>query len=80
MNSVESKDGWTKIEFMVDSGANDTVIPPGELPEVPIKESRGSRLGWAYRVANGAEVPNEGENAFKGITKSQSGWSKTQRR
>ena len=76
VNSMENKDGWTKIKFMVDSGANDTVIPPEELPEVPIQESKGSKLGWSYRVANGAEVPNEGEKQFQGITKCQAGWSK----
>ena len=72
---MESKDGWTNIKFMVDSGANDIVIPPEELPEVPIQESKGSRMGWSYRVANGAAVPNEDEKQFHGITKCQAGWS-----
>ena len=76
MNTVESKDGWTKVRFMVDSGANDTVMPPEELPEIPTRESRGSRLGWSYRVANGAEVSNEGEKEFRGMVRCQSGWSK----
>ena len=62
VNSVKSKDGWTQIEIMVDSGANDTVIPPDALPDIPTRESKGPRLGWAYRIANGAEVPNGGEN------------------
>ena len=40
VNSVENKDGWMKIKFMVDSGANGTVIPTEELPEVPIRDAR----------------------------------------
>ena len=35
MNAVESEDGWSEVRFMVDSGANDTVIPPEELPQIP---------------------------------------------
>ena len=66
VNSVENKDGWMKIKFMVDSGANDIVIPPEELPEVPTRESAGSKMGWGYRVANGAAVPNDGGEAVPG--------------
>ena len=44
---------------MVDGGANDTVMQPDELPDVQIKDSKGCRLGWAHRVANGAEMLNE---------------------
>ena len=75
MNTVESKDGRTKVRFMVDSGANYIVITPETFPHIPTRESTCSRLGWSYRVANGAEVPNEGEKEFKGIVKCESGWS-----
>ena len=52
MDTVESKDEWTKVRCMVDSGANDIVMPPEELPQITARESKGSRLGWSYRVAN----------------------------
>ena len=50
--------------------------PPEELPDVPIQESKGSKMGWSYRVANGAEVPNEGEKQFQGVTRCENGWSR----
>ena len=62
VNSVESRDGWTNNDVMVDTEAHDTVIPPGQLPDIPTKESIWSRLGWAHAVVDEAEVPNEGEN------------------
>ena len=62
---------------MMDSGATDTVMPADELEEVPVEESTGSRLGWSYRVANGDEVANEGQNTFAGYTWNGDQWSST---
>ena len=59
---------------MVDSGANGLVIRIEELLDVPIQESKGSKLGWSNRVANGAEVRNEGKKRFQGVTKCENGW------
>ena len=35
-----------------------------DLPEVPTKESWGSKHGQSYEVANGDEIDNEGEKRF----------------
>ena len=44
MNTVESKDGWTKLRFRVGSGAHDFVMPPEERPQIPTRESKRSRF------------------------------------
>ena len=50
VNSVENKDGWMKIKFMVDSGANDTVIPLEELPDVPHTGVKGIKVGMELQI------------------------------
>ena len=65
VNSVESKDGWMKIKFMVDSGANGTVIPPEELPGVPIQESKDQRWDGA------TELPMEQKYQMRGRSSSR---------
>ena len=35
-----------------------------ELPEIETKESWGSKRGQSYEVANGDEIPNQGEKKF----------------
>ena len=46
-----------KGRITIDSGAAESVIPPGMLEEVPIKESAGSRAGMCYIAANGGKCP-----------------------
>ena len=76
-NTITGAEGWIEVEFMMDSGATDTVMPADELEEVPVEESTGSRLGWSYRVANGDEVANEGQKTFTGYTWNGDQWSST---
>ena len=57
----QAKDGWRAVTAVVDSGAEETVAPPGLLPgrveESPMQRAGGGR----YRAANGARLPNLGQ-------------------
>ena len=53
-------DGWKEVIAVVDSGAEETVAPPGLLPG-PVTESPMQRAGGRYRAANGARIPNLGQ-------------------
>jgi hypothetical protein len=57
----DNADGKTRIvEAVVDSGAEESVAPPGCFPGVVVP-SRMSRAGGKYRAANGARIPNLGQ-------------------
>ena len=45
--------GWRKVKAVVDSGAEETVTPPGLLPG-QVEESPMQRAGGRYSAANGA--------------------------
>ena len=53
----------------IDSGAAESVISPGMLKEIPIRESEGSRAGLCYVAANGGKMPNMGEKHVRFKTK-----------
>ena len=65
-----SKDesGWTRIDFAVDSGASETVLPAHLLTDIATTEGEASRRGVLYEVANGERIPNLGEKRFLGET------------
>ena len=65
LNNVVASE-WVKVRFCVDSGAGETVMAEDELPQVETKESWGSKRGQSYEVANGDEIPNQGEKKFVG--------------
>ena len=48
------------MKAVVDSGAKETVTPPGLLPG-QVEESPMQRVGGRYRVANGVRLPNLGQ-------------------
>ena len=52
--------GWWSITAVVDSGAEETVAPPGLLPG-RVEESPMQRAGGRYRVASGSRPPNLGQ-------------------
>ena len=54
------KGGWRVITAVVDSGAEETVAPPGLLPG-KVEVSAMQRAGGRYRAANGARIPNLGQ-------------------
>ena len=52
--------GWREVTAVVDSGAEETVAPPGLLPG-QAEPSPMQRAGGRYRAANGARIPNVGQ-------------------
>ena len=57
-------DGWEEVDFVVDSGASETVIGPHMVSSAEARESTGSRRGVKYEVANGVRIDNLGEKKF----------------
>ena len=55
-----------KIEFVVDSGATDSVAPTDFIPNRTPKP--GAKFGMKYNTANGAQISNEGIIELKGKT------------
>ena len=53
-------EGWKTVAAVVDSGAEETVAPPGLMPG-RVMESPMQRAGGRYRAANGARIPNLGQ-------------------
>ena len=74
VNSLNGKEikydgsGFRKVRVLFDTGAGESVAPPEEFAEFPIKESEGSKKGWFYESANGEEIHNEGEKEVKAFT------------
>ena len=54
------RSGWRVVTAVVDSGAEETVAPPGLLPG-KVEVSAMQRAGGRYRAANGARIPNLGQ-------------------
>ena len=50
-----------KIEGVMDSGASESVAPPGLCADYPIMPSAGSKSGQMYTTAGKDEIPNMGE-------------------
>ena len=65
------------MNYMVDSGATDPVIPIDEVPEVPVEESAASKEGVHYRVANNEEIPNLGEQHLIAHTWNGEEWGRS---
>ena len=58
--SIEHKEGWKAISILIDSGASDSVAPPGTFPQVKILETNASRAGLEYTAAGGHKILNFG--------------------
>ena len=56
------------VRAVIDSGAEDTVAPPGVLPG-EVAPSKMSRAGSCYRAANGAAIKNLGQMVTRFTTK-----------
>jgi len=70
VNAVSDMHGkWERIQAIIDSGSTTPVMPTALAQMYEPKESKASREGVTYRVANGVEIPNLGEKWFPVITK-----------
>ena len=58
--SIEHKEGWKAISILIDSGASDSVAPPGTFPEVKVLETNASKAGVQYTAAGGHKIDNLG--------------------
>ena len=68
LNQISADGEWEQLELAVDSGASESVIPSDALSSVPTVEGQASRRGVLYEVANGTQIPNEGEKRFVAVT------------
>jgi hypothetical protein len=67
--NVVREGGWEKIRAIVDSGASVPVFPPWMGKDYEVRESKASKAGVKYQVANGAEVDNLGEKIMPVMTR-----------
>ena len=58
--SIEHKEGWKAISILIDSGASDSVAPPGMFPDVKVLETNASKAGMQYTAAGGHKIANLG--------------------
>ena len=52
------------VEIILDSGAGESVMPPGLLPDYPTVPGQAARDGVTYTAADGGEIPNLGEQSI----------------
>jgi hypothetical protein len=60
---------WERIQVIIDSGSNVPVMPVALAEKYKVTESRASKAGVSYAVANGNQIPNLGEKFFPVVTK-----------
>ena len=58
--SVGYQEGWRAISILVDSGASDSVTPPGVFPGIDVFETDASKAGLEYTAAGGHKIRNLG--------------------
>lgn len=68
VNSMEQEGDWEEIVAVIDSGAAESVAPATTASAVPVRESRGSRMGQRFFTADGTKLPNQGEKVIKAFT------------
>ena len=59
MSLEKPRGGWRTVTAVLDSGAEETVAPPGLLPG-RLESSPMSRAGGRFRAANGTRIPHLG--------------------
>ena len=62
MAKEPTRKGYTLVEAVLDTGAEESVSPPRFFPG-PVVPSKMSQAGGSYRVANVQRVPNIGQQA-----------------
>ena len=65
LRAVGGQAEWEDIEFIVDSGASETVVGEEMLENIPTRESSASRRGVEYETANGERIMNFGGESIQ---------------
>ena len=65
---VKQDEEWEEIKLAADNGATDTVIFPGDLPCIELREGAPYKRGVEYEMANSSLCPNLGGKQFVGVT------------
>lgn len=62
---------WERLLFpiIIDSGGCASVVPIDWCSHIPVQPTQGSETGTFFRVANGVEIPNEGERLISMMTR-----------
>ena len=68
LNGIADAQEWEEIEFMVDSGAGTTVIPPDEVKAVKPSEPDPDRN---YKLADGSLIQDKGTKTFNAQTEDE---------
>ena len=58
--SSSYQQGYKAISLLIDSGASDSVAPPGLFDKINVLETDASRNGLEYTAAGGHKIPNLG--------------------
>ena len=67
-STSESERTEVEVEVTVDSGACDTVMLEEDCKHINAVSSRKSQAGFHCEVANGMEIPNQGETECMAMT------------
>ena len=59
-------EGWERIPMKIDSGAIDTVMPPGAAQKFAVSSTEQSRHGSGFRAANGTAIKHYGQRRIEG--------------
>jgi hypothetical protein len=68
INHVGNFKGWEKVAVQVDSGAVDSVAPPGIAEAFNTMKTKMSEAGVGFVAANGSRIANFGEKQVLGWT------------
>ena len=66
--AVKQDEEWGEIKLAADSGPTDTVISPGDLPHIELREGAPYKRGVEYEITNGLFSRDLGEKQFVGVT------------
>ena len=65
---MQDNSGWEEMISIIDSGASVPVINPNVGRQYEMLESRASKAGVCYQIANGDSLPNLGEKLMAVVT------------
>ena len=60
VSPLTQQQGYKAISILIDSGASDSVAPPGLFSDIQVFETNASRGGLEYTAAGGHKLPNLG--------------------